>query len=153
MNIRLFGLLFVVLLLAMIAAATLSCAESKDNTDKVSGVLLHQLELRRQQVEAPDEERLKQMKEMNMILSDIKTQRIFIYVKEHLTPEQEKDLAAIGVKIHPDSWIPPVGNHPYGFFIADMPIEKLETLAAKDYIIRLDTAEREVVPQCQIDGK
>jgi len=131
----------------------ISCTENKGYMDKVSGMLLQQVELRKQQIAAPDDARLTLMKGLNMYLQDLKTQRIFIYVNEYLTQEEQEYLASIGIKIHADSWIPPVGNHPYGFLIADMPVEKLESLAARDYIIRLDTAEREAVPQCQIESR
>ncbi|MDD5398441.1 MAG: hypothetical protein PHU70_05090 [Dehalococcoidia bacterium] len=153
MKIGLFGPLFLLLPLAVTVTAMLSCAENKVNMDKVSGMLLQQVELRRQQIAEPDDERLKLMKELKMYVQDLKTQRIFIYVKEYLTAEQQEDLASIGINIHMDSWIPPIGNHPYGFLIADMPVEQLEILAARDYIVRLDTAEREIVPQCQIEYK
>ena len=69
-----------------------------------------------------------------MVLADIKTQRVYIYVKDLLTADQEKELAEMGVSIHTDTWIPPVGNHPYGFFIAEVPVDRIEMLAAKDYI-------------------
>jgi hypothetical protein len=54
------------------------------------------------------------------------------------------------VNVHADSWIPPVGSHPLGFFIADMPADKLEALAARDYVDKLDTAERQSLPQCPV---
>ena len=53
----------------------------------------------------------------------------------------------MGITPYPDSWIPPVGAHPTGFIMADMPINKLEALAEKDYVVRLDTAERVLEPQ------
>ena len=52
-------------------------------------------------------------------------------------------LSSLGVTVYPESWIPPVGNHPNGFILAEMPVDKLDGLAAKSYVIALDTAEKE----------
>ena len=56
----------------------------------------------------------------------------------------------MGITIYPDSWIPPAGNNPDGFYLADMPVDKLDALAAKDYVIRLDTAEKQLKPQSDL---
>jgi hypothetical protein len=56
-------------------------------------------------------------------------------------------LTGLGITIYPDSWIPPLANHPNGFVLADMPVDKLDALAAKDYVIKLDTAEQQLQPQ------
>jgi len=121
-----------------------------DYMGKVSGALLQQVELRRDQIASPDAERLKQMQDMGMSAGDLDKQIVFIYVKEPLSTAQAEDLSALGVNVHADSWIPPVGSHPLGFFIAEMPVDKLEALAARDYVARLDTAERQSLPQCPV---
>ena len=46
-----------------------------------------------------------------------------------------------------DSWIPPVGAHLTGYIIADMPVDALDELVEREYIIKLDTAERLLEPQ------
>lgn len=74
-------------------------------------------------------------------LEDLSQQRIFIHLAQELTESQIQELRAMGITLYLDSWIPAVGGHPTGFLIADMPTDKLEELAGKDYIIRLDTAE------------
>jgi hypothetical protein len=136
------------LFILVIATAMVSCAEKMDYMSKVSSTLLPQVELRREQIASPNAERLKQMQDMGMSTSDLQNQLVFIYIKGPLSTSQSEDLSALGIKVHADSWIPPVGSHPLGFFIADMPVDKLESLAARDYIDRLDTAERQSLPQC-----
>lgn len=132
------------------AAATLACAEKMDYMSKVSSTLLQQVELRREQIASPSAERLKQMQDMGLSTADLDKQLVFIYVSEPLSAAQDEDLNAMGVIVHADSWIPPVGSHPLGFFIAGMPVDKLEALAVKDYVARLDTAERQSLPQCPV---
>ena len=77
----------------------------------------------------------------------LSTQRIFIYLAEPPGQPQIEELEALGLSLYLDSWIPPVGSHPQGFIIADMPIDKLAALASKDYVVRLDSAERLAQPQ------
>lgn len=114
---------------------------------KASSTLLLQVALRQGQTANPTTERLTQMQSMGMRTETIGIQRIFIYLSQQLTATQADELQSLGITLYLDSWIPPVGNHPTGFMLADMPIDKLETLAAKDYIVRLDTAETRVEPQ------
>jgi len=139
----------VILILALIAmSSTFSCMEKIDYMSKVSGALLEQVELRREQIASPDTERLKLMQDMGLSTGDLARQLIFVYVREPLNTAQEEDLITLGVNVHRDSWIPAVGDHPLGFFIAEMPVGVLESLAARDYIVRLDTAERLALPVC-----
>jgi hypothetical protein len=143
-------MLAVLILTVVTVIGMASCVEKMDCMNKVSSTLLQQVELRREQIVSPNTERLKQMRDMGMSSGDLKTQPIFIYVKEPLSTLQSEDLRTIGVNVHIDTWIPPVGSHPLGFFIAEMPVDKLEALAARDYISRLDTAERQSLPQCPV---
>jgi len=140
-----------VFILVAITSMT-SCAIKKDNTSKVSATLLEQVELRREQIASPDNERLKQMQDMGLSTGELEKQLLFIYVRQPLSAAEAEDLNALGVKVHADSWIPAVGSHPLGFFIAGMPVDKLEALAARDYIVRLDTAERQSLPQCPVNS-
>ena len=116
---------------------------------KASALLLLQIDLREKQLAAPSPERLKQMKAMGMRTDNLGIQRIFIHLVQELTPSQIDELEAIGITHYPDSWIPPVGGHPTGFIVADMPVGKLDELAGKDYVVWLDTAEQVVEPQTE----
>lgn len=69
-------------------------------------------------------------------------QQIFIHSEEMLTSSQIEELQEMGVTVYQKSWISPVGAHPTGFIVADMPVDKLDELSAKDYVATLDTAER-----------
>ena len=74
-------------------------------------------------------------------LTQLNHEKVFLHFTQRPTADNLSDLATLGVTAYPDSWIPPVGNHPTGFILADMPIDKLDALAAKDYIVNLNTAE------------
>jgi hypothetical protein len=114
---------------------------------KASALLLLQIDLRKQQLADPIPERLEQMKAMGMRIEELGMQRIFIHLAQEPTAQQLEELEAMGIIPYPDSWIPATGGHPTGFMVADMPIDKLDELAAKDYVVQLDTAEQPLEPQ------
>jgi len=128
----------------------ISCTNPYDVSEKVkekaSSELLEQIELRKTQIAEPTVERLEVMQNMGMRVDDLESHRIFIHFNEKPSQSQVGELEAIGLTVYLDSWIPPVGNHPTGFIIADMPVDKMEELADKDYIVRLETAEKQLEP-------
>jgi hypothetical protein len=120
---------------------------SPSTSNKISSSLQIQINLRKAQIASPNPDRLSQMQAQGMDITHINSQRIFIYLIQQLTSDQTADLQSLGLTLYPESWIPPVGAHPAGYFLADMPIDKLDSLAARDYIVRLDTAETKVSTQ------
>ncbi len=69
------------------------------------------------------------------------TQKVFLHFKAAPTAAQIGELQSLGVTAYPASWIPPVGAHPTGFIYAEMPVDRLPDLVAKDYLVSLGTAE------------
>ena len=55
----------------------------------------------------------------------------------------------MGIIPYPDSWIPSAEGQSAGFMVADMPIDKLDELTGKDYVVQLDTAEQVLEPLAQ----
>jgi clostripain len=115
---------------------------------KVSSLLSLQVEakLRCQQV-LPTDDELSMMQAGGMNTEDLEMQRIFIHLAQEPTLKQLEEMEALGIIPYPESWIPPVGNFPTGFIVADMPVDGLGELATKDYIAQLDTAEQLLEPQ------
>jgi hypothetical protein len=87
--------------------------------EKASSLLLMQVDLRKEQMAEPTAERLKQMQTMGMRTEDLTWQRIYIHFEQEPTQPQ----------------------------LEELPIDKLNELAAKDYIIKLNTAEQVLEPQ------
>ena len=130
---------------------TTSCAktetenqESNQVSEKASSQLLAQVNLRKEQIAEPSPDRLELMENMGMRVDNLDIQRIFIHLEKAPGASQVDELEAMGLTLYLDTWIPPVGAHPTGFLTADMHIDNLEALAAKDYVVRLDTAERKI---------
>ncbi len=122
------------------------CSNSETASEKASSLLLAQVDLRKEQIKKPDSERLEIMKGMGMRVDNLEMQRIFIHLDQPLNQSQVAEFEAMGLTLYLDSWIPPVGAHPTGFISADMPVDKLGEVAEKDYVVRLETAERQLEP-------
>jgi hypothetical protein len=125
----------------------LSCSTPERINEKLSSELMVQLNLRKEQIAHPTPDRLELMKSAGMSVDNLEIQRIFIHLSQKLNASQIEEIEAMGIVLYLDSWIPPVGNHPTGFLLADVPIDKIEELAEKDYVVRLDTAEHQLEPQ------
>jgi subtilisin family serine protease len=74
----------------------------------------------------------------------INSEKIFIYLAKQPTPAQISELNSLSVSIYPDSWVPSVDNFKNGFVMAEIPVDKLDLLTTKSYIVALDTAEQEL---------
>lgn len=77
---------------------------------------------------------------------NLESQQVFVHFKHEPSPEQITELESMGLAVYPETWVPPVGSHPTGFMMADMPLESLEALSSREYIARLETAERRLEP-------
>jgi len=136
---------FLILLLFILPA---SCSDTETTaSEKISSLLLTQVNLKKEQIDNPTTERLEMMRNMGMVVDNLESQRIFIHLEHELDDARVKELQTMGLTLYLDSWIPPVGAHPTGFILADMPVEVLRELADKEYIVNLDTAEVELQPQ------
>jgi len=132
----------------LILLLLLSCLDNKEIAhEKISSALLTQVNLKKELIEHPTEERLNLIKEMGMKADNLENQLVFIHFKQKLAESQVTELKNMGLILHMDSWIPPRGAHITGYIIADMPVDALDELAKKEYIIKLDTAERVLEPQ------
>ena len=124
----------------------LDAQEIEIKTTKATALLLLQIGLREQQLADPTPERLEQMQARGMRTEDLGMQRIFIHLAQEPTAGQIEELTAMGIIPYPDSWLPAAGGPSAGFMVADMPIDKLDELAGKDYVVQLDTAEQMLEP-------
>ena len=115
--------------------------------EKAGGLLIMQIDLRRQQMANPSAERLEKMESMGMNTNPIDIQQVFIHFEHKPNTSQVEELGSLGITLSLDSWIPPAGNYPDGYLQARMPVESLENLVAKDYVTRVNTAEEQSFPQ------
>ena len=127
-------------MLALLFILPPSCSDTETTAiEKISSLLLTHVNLKKEQ--------LSMMRQMGMMVDNLENQRIFIHLERERDESQVKELQNMDLILYLHSWIPPVGAHPTGYIIADMPIGVLEELTEVDYIIRLDTAEQQLQPQ------
>jgi Tol biopolymer transport system component/subtilisin family serine protease len=125
--------------------------EPAENTEnKVSSLLSMHIKLKETQAAHTYQSNMQPFGADSMLTTEntlINQERVFLHFAAPPTPTQIHDLNSLGVTVYPDSWIPPVNNFKTGFVLADMPLYKLDALAAKSYIVTLDTAEQKLSPQ------
>ena len=114
---------------------------------KVSGLLQLQIQLKKSYKEQPTSERIKVMRRMGIKTDEIDKQLVYIHSKRKLTSSRIASLKEIEVIVYEDSWVPPLENHPTGYVIASMPVNRLYDLARKTFVIRLETAEKMLLPK------
>ena len=142
-----FRRLFIGVSLVFLALVPISCSGTEEIGEKVSSQLLLHVGLRVEQAAEPTPERLEVMERLGMNVDNLESQRIFIHLRQELDASQIAELESMGITLYLESWIPPVGAHSTGFLLADMPVDELEELAIKDYVVLLDTAERVLEPK------
>jgi subtilisin family serine protease len=127
----------------------IQAADLKIQGSKISSFLAFRIEMKKQmkqseesRVEMPSAD-IQSLGEMTRLGNE----KVFIYFTKPPTTKQVNELGALGVEVYPDSWIPPIGDFPTGFVLADIPIENIDSVAARNYIHRIDSAEQLSEPQ------
>lgn len=114
---------------------------------KISGLLQIQIQIKNSYMEQPTVERLNAMRKMGMKTEEVGKQLVYIHLKRKLNTSQIASLKKIGTTVWEDTWVPPLENHPTGYVIVSMPINRLYDLARKTFVIRLETAEKVLLPK------
>jgi Tol biopolymer transport system component/subtilisin family serine protease len=143
-------LVLIMLCLNIFVDVPVNSADIDDTQSKVSSLLSLHIKLKQAQADNPFQNTMSPLgidQPSTVETSTINKEQVFLHFTEAPTEEQINDLSSIGVTIYPDSWIPPVNNFDSGFVLADMPIDQLDNLADKNYILSLDTAEQMLYPQ------
>jgi subtilisin family serine protease len=149
--------IFIVLIMGSVLPFTDALAEEPEAGNKISSILAAQVAAKSRAMQAGGVQAaldasqqagfFDMLQTPDIRLEDPSQQRIFIHLSQEPSQSQLDELRTMGITPHPDSWIPPVGAHPTGFILADMPIDRLANLASKGYVARLDSAEQVHEPQ------
>lgn len=74
-----------------------------------------------------------------------------LYVTQRPDAATLSNLGRLGVAVIPDLFVPPVGErHPHGFFIAEVPIERLENLESIAAVVRVASLEHQLKPTADL---
>ena len=72
--------------------------------------------------------------------------KVFIYFKHKPDHALISQLEKRGFELFPESWIPPVGKHPYGFMVANAEASQIKSALRDNLAERIVAAYREVEP-------
>jgi subtilisin family serine protease len=83
------------------------------------------------------------LKQLNPNVADEKLDYILLTIHSIEKPSFDKinQLESTGIHTFPQTWIPPLNNHPYGFMLVKVPIEEINNLLRYDFIIKVQSAE------------
>lgn len=117
------------------------------SADKISPVILAHREAKRRPVDLDTGAHRAALHARGLNGDDLEGETCALYSIRPLSATEQQELAARGVDITPDIWIPPVeGKHPQGFHLARVAYESLDTVRADPRMIRLESAEMRAKP-------
>jgi hypothetical protein len=64
---------------------------------------------------------------------------VFVYMEKEVSQSRLDELQAMGVTLYPDSWIPPVGVHPNGYYSGNILVSEIVTIAKMDDIVQINS--------------
>ncbi len=112
------------------------------SADKISPVILAHREDKRRSVEVDPAARRAALKARGLNGDDLDGETCALYSTRPLSADEQQELAARGIDINPDIWIPPVeGRHPQGFHLARVAYDSLDAVRADSRVVRLESAE------------
>jgi len=135
-------LMHVISCVLAVVMSGLSCVHQDLPPDnKIDALLSYQIRLKKEQLANPTPSGLEHIKALGMRVDNLNMQSVYMRLNKLLSTEQADELKALGITLYLDSWIPPVSSSSTGSIRADVPVNKLDMLTAKDYVIGLETAE------------
>jgi len=135
-------LLAVLMVLIVSVLPVNSAAFTEETNEKASGLLSLQIANKMDYLETPPTaNEIDISKVEGMPSENLATQMVVIYFTQEPGTSQIQELQDLGINVDEDSWIPAVEDHPNGYLLADMPIDKLDDLSSKDFVVKLDSGE------------
>ena len=64
-----------------------------------------------------------------------------LYFSDYPSEIQKQELKDKGVVLYESSWTPPMINHPFGYFLAVVPISSIESVLSKSFVNKIDDGE------------
>jgi subtilisin family serine protease len=150
--VKVFGIILIIILLFANGGwpASIRAAGNNSTGSKVTSLLSMHLKMKKAQSPNSGQTTMKASgldSPANQETTLVNKEKVFLYFAQKPTTAQINELNGLGVTVYPNSWIPPVNNFKNGFVLADMPVDKLDTLTASSYIVTMDTAEQVLSPQ------
>ena len=112
------------------------------SADKISPIILAHRELKRQPMGLSIAEHRSNLLAQGLNSDNLEGEECALYSTNRLSHAEIVQLAAQGIVVTPDLWIPPVaGHHPSGFHLATVSYASLDTVRADARFMRLESTE------------
>jgi subtilisin family serine protease len=72
---------------------------------------------------------------------------VVLYFSDYPSNSEFSELNNLGIVCHIETWTPALPNHPYGYFIAELPITQLYNALSLNFIRKIGTAAQPTYPK------
>jgi subtilisin family serine protease len=127
----------------LLLAASAWTVEEDNPWAKMGGFLQAQLAAKTKYLEKGSRRDLDFMakNKVGVDASDPTHQKVFLHFRGYPRSTELALLHRMGVKVYQETWIPPMHNHPTGFMIAKIKVNRALDVAKQDFIVRMSSAE------------
>ncbi|MBI1849434.1 MAG: S8 family serine peptidase [Planctomycetes bacterium] len=125
--------------LLVVHSLAVSLVFASPSSPKIDGTVLRQIERK----SGPDAEQFAFVGDQTRRPD---RQLVFVHMQSQPTAPMLARLRALGADLGEEAWVPPVGNHPDGYLIADVPADAIESVAAIPEVTLIRSGERRFVP-------
>lgn len=139
--------LSIAVLMSVLSLVSFSSAHAEEISWSKIGSSLHvHLDVKKDYLKNPTIEKLTSMENMGINTSNPNAERVFLHFRRYPAPSELTQLRAFDLIVYENSWIPPVGNHPTGFLVAEMPVETADEVAQLEFVTHVNLAGRRLFP-------
>lgn len=129
------------------ACMAIATAYAQSVPDKVSGEITYHQQLKQKPKGLLAAAHRSALIQQGLNGDQLDAEECALYTDHQLTAQEIAELAANGIAVAPDLWIPPIpGKHPFGFHLATVSYASLDFVRADPRFVRLETAEKANYP-------
>ncbi|MEM7231444.1 MAG: S8 family serine peptidase, partial [Planctomycetota bacterium] len=112
--------------------------QSLDTEGKISSRILYHQRMKTRADDVSPSEHLQKLEKLRIPRKDLGSESTALYVSERLTASELRSFRSKGIRIEASSWVPPVsGQHPYGFYLAQVDYSALSVVAKEQKVVRV----------------
>lgn len=137
-------ILLVIFVFSLLGIGVGQSSAGKNVEDKIGAHLRAQIKEKESFIKAPTSAKYKGLKSLGM--KEARKHSVFMHFKKKPNKRQIKSLSRLSVETS-ESWIPPNNIHKTGFIVAQVPLDKIQKVAKKYYVKKMETAEGVLNPQ------
>ncbi|MCH8052589.1 MAG: S8 family serine peptidase [Planctomycetes bacterium] len=122
--------------------------DTGESLDKIDAQILWHRQMKVRPPTMSVEQHEEYLRQLGIFEDNLDFETSALYVHERLSEEEIAALAAQGIEVDPDIWVPPVADlHPLGFHVARVNYGSLQLVQDDDRVVRLMSIEQRYDPQ------